>query len=848
MNPGLPVPLRANYSEHSLVAYLGVLVKGRRVGVVGPSSGEVAKRARALGASTVVSFGGTGDGVAIRPLSTGAIEAFRGRLDVVVIPDAGAVPIERVLEEARHALGQDGLVVVASRPLGAPSPLEASPGGQGPDFHALRDALALRFAHVTMLGRGPFVGYVYARIEAEDGEPVTLDTRLLPDEAAAAEAFVAVAGDHTVELDGLALVQIPTADVLGQPTPVDTLAIEGELARRDAKIKELENASAERWVRVQQLENERKSLDEEACKARERAVRLAKDLEDERKLRQRTELEGQIQRRAPDFAHEIEEAKAARERSTQLEKDLAAALAERATAAAKRAELERELDEAQAAERELRAQLDAAEVARKHTDDESEFVKIERGLQARGEVVLRLERQLSERDGAISELTYALESAQSRNVAGELQAARERIAELSGLNTGLAAEARGIVEQNDVLRERVVKLESEAKTSVADLEAVHAAERDAVEAREALRLANERAAVQEQRAARDAAGLAVASQQLAAARAETSRLLAEVRNELTAQHAMAVSLDERRSQIETELAGARAGYQRRVLELEREVESLVRSLEVVGTHAEDEDQKFEVMLRNLDTLTAERDGLSFRLGDAEAALAVRAMPMAAPAEAVVPGDEASEAMANDQLLEDLAETAARLASTEESLVATRETALEAERRGEELASELENARAELRAVAAGAPGRQPGGDVESSQRESAERELLVRSLVAQLEDRDLRLRALERRLVEDVERARRTESEIWEVELRARDQRVAGLTREVERARSESLSTASTETDAVSLKLALEGMEREVETLRTAIEIVRTGLSNILVDGRGAVVAHDLVTILRQIE
>ncbi|MEI8259731.1 MAG: hypothetical protein WCJ30_29040, partial [Deltaproteobacteria bacterium] len=492
---------------------------------------------------------------------------------------------------------------------------------------------------------------------------------------------------------------------------------------------------------------------EEARKARERAVRLAKDLEDERKLRQRSELEGQIQRRAPEFPREVEEAKAARERATQLEKELEVVRAERATAAKRLAGLERELDEAQAAEHDLRAQFDVEEAARKSAGDEAEFIKMERELHARGEDVLRLERQLSERDGAIRELAFSLEDLQTRDVAGELAVARARNAELGSLNTGLAAEAQGIVELNDLLRERVTKLETDLDAKVRELDAARrvdpgvenslraraeAAEKQSAAAIEATRVADRSATVarealhaQEQLASKHAAGLAAASQQLEAARVETSRLLGSVRGELAAQHALAVSLEDRRSKTEVEFEGARAGYQRRVRELEREVESLVQALEVVGTHASDEDERFGTLAREFDTLRAERNGVAFRLGDAEVALAARAKP-AIPADAVTTlREDASDAMVNDQLLEDLAETAARLASTEESLVATREAALAAERRGEEIASELASARAELHALAGSAAMGRPGGDVE---RESAERELLVRSLVAQLED------------------------------------------------------------------------------------------------------------------
>jgi chromosome segregation ATPase len=882
MNPGLPLPQPALYSDHSLVAFLGSIVQGRRVGIVGPASGDVAKRARALGANTVVAFGGTGDGVAIRPLSKGAIEAFQGRLDVLVIPDAAAVPFDQVLDEARKTLGQDGVVVVGSRPPGAAAPLEATRTGDGPDYVALEQELAQRFDHVTMVGRGPFVGYLYARIDADDAA-VTLDTRLVPDEAASAEAFIAVAGDRAIDVDSLALVQIPPADVLASRTSVvDTSALEEEVAKREAKIKDLEKSAAERWVQLQKLENDLRTSEEEGRRARERAVRLAKDLDDEQKRRQRSEIEGQMQRRASEMpSPSAEELRVARERLTVLERDLDAARKETSAAEKRLADVGRELDESQAAEGELRRQLDVAESRKPAVtaeDHSAEFARLENELRARAEQVNRLEAQIRERDAAVRELAFSLESLQTRDLAAELLAAKERVAELSSLNTGLASEANSLLEQQDALRERVVQLEAEIAAKGAEIDAMRRApsvtpstptddtrseqlamaELRLREQTDALRAAEDRAVAAERRAEESLAALQQASKQHDDEKVragELLRQLTETRNELSTQYAMVVSMEDRVNQVSLELEGTKAGYVRRVRELEREVEGLLQALEVVGAHSSDEDEKVDTLIREIDLMRAERTGIQLRLRDAEAALVAQrqravATPRvseAPPAHATGAMAEVGEEMRNEQLLADLAETAARLASTEESLVATREAAIAAEQRAEEMRIALEDARAEMRATATAGTIR-PGDDDETMRREAAERELLVRSLVAQLEDRDLRLRALERRLVEEVERARRTESEIWEVELRARDQRIQSLTREVERARTEGHAGTNGDTDLTALRNALEGRERELLALKTSIETVRTGLSNILVDGRGAVIAHDLVTILRQIE
>jgi hypothetical protein len=800
----------------------------------------------------------------------------------LVVPDAAAVPLVQVLDEARKTLGQDGIIVVGSRPAGSAAPLEATRAGDGPDYGTLEQELGDRFDYVTMVGRGPFVGYLYARIEAEDAE-VTLDTRLVPDDVAAAEAFIAVAGDHPIDLDSLALVQIPPAELLAaaRAPAVDTRGFEEEVAKREGKIKDLEKSAAERWVQVQKLENELKASEEEARKARDRAVRLAKELDDEQRRRQRTEIEGQMQRRASEMpGPSPEELRTARDRASQLEKELEASRKETGAAEKRLVDIGRELDESQAAEGELRRQLDVAESRTKTVasteDGGAEYTRLETELRARAEQVSRLELQVRERDAAVRELAFSLESLQTRDAAAELQRAKERIAELSSLNTGLASEAKSLIEQNDVFRERIGHLETEVQAKSAEIETARRtpppaapvedkseqlamAELRVREQTEAVRAAEDRAIAAERRAEESLAGLQRASKQHdeeKARAAELLRQLTDTRNELSTQYAMVVSMEDRVTQVSLELEGTRAGYVRRVRELEREVEGLVQALEVVGTHSSDEDEKVDTLMRDMDLLRAERKGMELRLRDAEASLAAqRQRVLSAPRVSEAPppqasafgGADAGDEMRNEQLLADLAETAARLASTEESLVATREAAITAEQRAEEFRVALEQARAEVRA--AGTAGTiRPCDDDETTRREAAERELLVRSLVAQLEDRDLRLRALERRLVEEVERARRTESEIWEVELRARDQRIQSLSREMERARVEGHGGANGDTDLLALRNALEGRERELLALKTSIETVRTGLSNILVDGRGAVIAHDLVTILRQIE
>lgn len=1081
MSNGLTPSARTRYSDHALAAYMAPLFQGRRVAVIGPTSGELARRCRALGAASAVSFGGQGDGIAVRPLTPGSLRGFRGRLDVVIVPEAGLVPLRGVLEEARHALGQDGVLAVAS--VGSVDrKLEAGSRERGPDYHGLYDALARDFSVVRMVGRGSFVGYALAALDGGDegeGESVALDTRLMPDDSDGAEGFIAIAGDRAFALDPMAVVQVPAAEVLAateqvvQRDPRDPGLVDerdraraelarttaelgsaqtalasaeglrdelrGELATRDNRVRELENSAAERWVQLQRLEHQYKELDEEARKARDRAVRLAKDLDDERKLRQRVELETQMQlnRRATDLsprAADGAELVRSRERIEQLERELSAWRS-------KVDGLVRELDETQATEGELRAQVDDAKKRVKKAGDDrqraqeeivgltervraaearvveveakasatpapvespkgvdhaeyealqAEYERLEKSLRERASEVTLLRGQLSERDAAVRELAFAVDVAERSEAAVERQRLRDQASALAGVNAALTVETRGLLEQNARLRDELARAADEltrAKEAVAtaptvaaaeenpsadteealheaqaaraaaefaldrakreldelraaavarggeasasEIEGLRAAAADAARDRDRARAAGaelerEASAAKEREAAalakvsthektlaeqqrtiaeqqkalaeshqsaveRDKAlgdekaradraekerGAAVAAvdagaveravaaerekatQAVAAERirvAELTKQLTDARSELSRQFALSASTEDRAQQAMLELEGTRAGFKRRTRELEREVEALVQALEIATTESKDELESLEKFMRDIENLKAEKTGVELRLRDSEASLTSLLEKNAA----TPPGSRTTQdllaapatpasGLSSEELLADLAETAARLAATEEALSQARDLATEAEARAELSRRDLDKARSD----ASRAPSAGQLEALETLRRESGEREVLVRSLVAQLEDRDLRLRSMERRLVEEVERARRTESEIWEVELRTRDQRIAQLAREADRARGEERGDtgAGLRAELEAMRANLSGRDTELQRLRASIDVVRSGLSSILVDGRGAVVAHDLVTILRQID
>ncbi|MBL8681588.1 MAG: hypothetical protein JNK05_20645 [Myxococcales bacterium] len=957
-------------AELSIAAYVAPLVEGRRVAVVGPTSAELARRLRSLGAQSVVAIGGSGDGVAVRPLNHGAIEAFRGRVDCVVVPDADAVSFTKVMDEARRALGRDGLVVaaVSARTARAKGAV---------DYHALRGALEERFGFVKMVGCGAFAGFTLATLEASDADApsafddVTLDTRLMPETAESPELYIGFAADARFDVDALAIVQVPASS---EAAP---------------------SADPSLFARIEASERAASAANDAARAANERAAAAAAAAE----------------AASASLATSRTDLRRASQRVTELERALATAETAANETRAALAQAERDRDSAR---KDLHA---ARKESREREQGAGEDVsRLERSLIEKGRECAALEAKASERDAAVRELLYQIDALRGADGSQRMAALEARNAELGALHAAVGAEANRVALQNDVLRERVAKLEStlEAReaesrqlefqlsqaraTSVsatrareealvaqrhaeelsrvrseyesrlssarsdeealarrirAEIEAERALEQVEQAARaarardeadeEAARLradleanrrraadaelalkntldrfaaleaseseARARAASAETRLSEQAklvappsAPIAAPAQDNAALHAALARAaeleaelaatkrasdsieksandvraqldsalraeddlqeqLSNVRAELSRQFALSASIEDRVAQLSLELEGTKKGYTRRVRELEREVEQLVRALEVASSSASEEGEAVVAVQRELDAAQAERNGIAMRLADAEAALsALSERASASREESPAPRDasrEASEsALASDappasdhraeQLLATLAETAARLASTEESMVDLRAQLDASLLRTSELEEELRASRARA-AEATASPSRAAeapsSAELEALRRENSERELLVRSLVAQLEDRDLRLRAIERRLVEEVERARRTESEIWELELRARDQRIAAMQREIERG-GDAVRTSSNP----SAEAELAKKSAEAEAGRRAIERVRASLSTILVDGRGAGVSHELVALLRQLD
>lgn len=789
MSQASPSPLRARLADHALLAYLSPLFAGRRIAVVGTSSGDVAHRARALGAHTVISFGGVAEDIAVRALTPGAIAAFHGKLDVIVVPDATAVPsLVAVLDEARRALGSDGILVVGAEPEDAPVPMEVSGRSSPMGFAQLHELCAARFGEVRMVGRGPFVGYTLATLD-EAAEGVALDTRLVDGDPPKPEAFIAVASDSAVALEALAVVQV-APEVLHTLRAAARGDLEAKVAERDQKLKDVEQASAERWVKLQRLEHGLKELEDEHRKARDKAVRLQKELEDERKLRQRIELDAQMTRRAPelpkgpDLQPELDRVKSSlagtEARAASLAADLAAAQA-RVTAAEgaleesrarvkalgaevmnveaaldaalkREGDLQRELDETQATESELREQLDElaarpepapvvirepAPAVKADGPSRAEHAALQAALEGERAARAQAEAEFQRAETLLAERATELQRAEGLHrlaveAARELSLTVQRgglpAEELASLRAGLSeahrARARA-ADERDALEAQLLavageaqqlrwKLAEAAAASVPPMEpeSTELAEWEVKEARYEGMLRGLSARVRECEAQLVELDRALAEER--AGREHDRSLLFDARNEVSRLYALNVSLEGRILQRGVELEGARSGFQRRVAELELEVERLVQALSVSGTQATQELSASLTARANAhDLQVAEAQGLRMRLDEAERSLS---MPRAAVAAAVdtsaleaevaslkrelSEAEEGAEELQGVQFrleraMRDLEATARRLAETEETLGHARSEAVVLRARGgreESLRGALEGAR------------------------------------------------------------------------------------------------------------------------------------------------------------
>lgn len=809
--------VRPRLADLAFVTYLAPLFNGRRVAVVGSTSGDLARRVRLLGAHTVVSFGGVGEDLAVRALTPGALASFHGRLDVILVPDASAVPsLVAVLDEARRALGSDGLVALGADPQDSPRPLESF-DRSGPDYSSLVSLCTERFAEVRVAGRGPFVGYQLAALD-EPATGVSLDTRLIDGDPPRPEGFIALASDSPIALDPLAVVQIPET-VLDALRDGATAELDAQLKDKDQKLKDLEQASAERWVKLQRLEHGVKELEDENRKSRDKVVRLSKDLEDERKLRQRIELDQKMVRAVPELP------RAPDPELARLREALSRAESERDTARVEltsvRSAQQTAADAQTAALTELNLRLSASEAA--VVVAQGELDKLHTALASADTHVRALELELDETQQSEAALVAELGESSPRGTVREGELARQLESEREA-RMGLETEYQ--------------RLESELHRVSTELRRTEAARATAAEA--VLELAR---STQLRRSETDLAALRTAQGENATLRSQRDGLVSRVElleKQLVDAVGAIQQLTWRGDELVAELAARPA------------IVELAPSPTVMMVRDDRDDARIAGALRGMTSRARELEQQVIELD--------RAL---AQSEKVREGLVHEVSLARD----DAAKTVALNVGLEARVV---RGAMELEgarsgynRRVVELEHEVDKL---LKAVEIA--GQQASYENEEMLRVRIEELSLVR---ANAQGMQYRLDELERAVavtngVGKVAEADRARAE----SIAAARARIEALTTERD-ALGDKLDAVTAERDALAQEVAMGGdgvtdgarvegvladlsvtaerlarTEEKLDALRGALDAARGGISAMLADGRGALVAPELMSILRE--
>ena len=452
-----------------LVAYSEALCSGARVLLVGDSLGGVAEQLVLRGARLVhvcdevparraqAAQRTTERSISFGSLSDGSFALREGFFDLGLVESLAAHSDPKaVLAAVARLLAPRGTALVATPNLDARRPLLPSDVGSearttGIDYYALYDAVAAQFARVRMLGQVPFVGYAMVDF-ATEGEPsVVFDASLLPSSGEEPDYFVAAVGEGRGALEAYAVVQLPSADVLGEaplefvaeaplvaeprpavaapapappvappppaPPPGPSAAEQAERARLEAWIAELEARGHAADARADAAEAE---LDE----LRERQGNLEQNSRREREgfQEERTELKAELERQVR-HKHDLGElVHTAQAEAAELRGQLALANEKAATATEQLARAQQKL---------AALEEDAATV--------EELTRLEAQLAERGERIRALERELRDAERTGRELVRRL----ARPVAPAPpplapSASPERVAELEAERVVLA--------------------------------------------------------------------------------------------------------------------------------------------------------------------------------------------------------------------------------------------------------------------------------------------------------------------------------------------------------------------------------------------------------------------------
>ena len=239
-----------------------------------------------------------------------------GAFDVAFVVEVADLPDPGLLfQELNRVLQPAGLVLAATRNASCLSPIAVPPAGGRTEvwtYSRLRALLATYFPTVRMVGQSPFLGYTFVEYDPRATPDVRLDTTLLEGRGEDPEFFLAVGArtrDATLPLP--ALFQVPlqeftvaeapadeTAEAPAETAALQALAVEEALAEARREGERLRTELADRNIAIARLEQEVRRAEAEAAEAREKAARMAKAAEDERRQEQRKAFEATFARAA----------------------------------------------------------------------------------------------------------------------------------------------------------------------------------------------------------------------------------------------------------------------------------------------------------------------------------------------------------------------------------------------------------------------------------------------------------------------------------------------------------------------------------------------------------------------
>ncbi len=387
---------------HVLAVYAEPLVSGRRVALVGPEDPALIDALLALGARLLYVYDprpavdsphrGTDPRVTVAPLRAGDVGVREGAFDLALVPDLMMLgDAESALSYVRRLVGAAGAAIIGCRNREALEPWVRAPeGAPSPSYTEFYDLCALQFAEVRMAGVAPFAAYAVAEF-APDREPsIAFDASLVtsPDPP---EWYLAVASQSEITtLEAYEIVQLPresvSAGTEASTDPGELDALRAQVAAADQRRQEAEARAGEETLRAERLVAELRTTGDELRKLRDKALKHTKELEDERRARQRAEAE----LRSPEFAQ-------LRERVLALEAELIEARTQLATPRA--AAVDPRVEPLQS---ELAALRTALQQAKGHTE-ELRHRLVERDRERDASLALaktledRLEEQLAEK-------------------------------------------------------------------------------------------------------------------------------------------------------------------------------------------------------------------------------------------------------------------------------------------------------------------------------------------------------------------------------------------------------------------------------------------------------------------